>query len=231
MRSPCRRAVTAPEQAATGLCVPPRLWLLSTTVLCSPARSGHKPQPGASRARCHQPRDVTPCPSPGRERKVGASCCVTLQHTAGCVGTPVPGRGRAEAQSCRPSLGAQSISRRCEAGSRGPGRGTAEFLLVPCTFRGCTTHRAPSSGHPQLCAQQGWLNPRNAAGGAQGEQTIPGSSVREGSGSKAHLPAPALPCSIGLCGSPRAQTALCSVSTQSKPTAHVGPSPGLSGAF
>lgn len=83
-------ALTLPEgwDCSRASC-PPRSRLLPTPLLCSPARSGHKPQPlpMASRARCHQPREVPPCPSPGREGKVGASCCVTLRHAAGCAGT------------------------------------------------------------------------------------------------------------------------------------------------
>lgn len=83
-------ALTLPEgwDCSRASC-PPRSRLLPTPLLCSPARSGHKPQsqPMASSARCHQPREVPPCPSPGREGTVGASCCVTLRHTAGCAGT------------------------------------------------------------------------------------------------------------------------------------------------
>lgn len=69
---------------------------------------------------------------------------------------------------------------------------------------------------PALCPA-GVAEPRSTAGAAQGEQSIPRSWVREDLGSKANLLAPALPCSITLCGSPRAQAALCSLSTQTNP--------------
>eukprot|EP00075_Anas_platyrhynchos_P010684 XP_027299937.1 vegetative cell wall protein gp1-like [Anas platyrhynchos] len=147
LRSPCRRAGTAPERA-----VPPDRGSFP------PHCSAPRPDQGTSRSpspwpaghsvtspgRCHP---ALPLAGRGRWELRAASPCGTRRGARG--------PWRAEARSCRPSLGVQSISRRCEAGSRGPARGTAEFLLAPSTFRGCSTHRAPAAGTPSSVPSRG----------------------------------------------------------------------------
>lgn len=147
LRSPCRRAGTAPERA-----VPPDHGSFP------PHCSAPRPDQGTSRSpspwpaghsvtspgRCHP---ALPLAGRGRWELRAASPCGTRRGARG--------PWRAEARSCRPSLGVQSISRRCEAGSRGPARGTAEFLLAPSTFRGCSTHRAPAAGTPSSVPSRG----------------------------------------------------------------------------
>lgn len=147
LRSPCRRAGTAPERA-----VPPDRGSFP------PHCSAPQPDQGTSRSpspwpaghgvtspgRCHP---ALPLAGRGRWELRAASPCGTRRGARG--------PWRAEARSCRPSLGVQSISRRCEAGSRGPARGTAEFLLAPSTFRGCSTHRAPAAGTPSSVPSRG----------------------------------------------------------------------------